>query len=159
MSRGIFDWSPHFAHQFCEYLDMSTHITAVWLFQCTTMGIMNGQTGLRLEIIAYNAHCKLTFEAWVGIYFWLTSSSLWVFGYVHSYQSCLTVPIYHYGYNGWSDRVEIGIHCLQCSLQSDFWVISGDIFLTEVFILHTKSVSIWICPLISQQLDCSNVSL
>eukprot|EP00956_Cyclotella_meneghiniana_P041616 scaffold232494_cov46-Cyclotella_meneghiniana.AAC.1 len=44
---------------------------------------------------------------------------LCVFGSTHAIHGSWTVPMSPYEYNEWCQRVQIGIHCLQWSPQSD----------------------------------------
>eukprot|EP00956_Cyclotella_meneghiniana_P003003 scaffold3684_cov64-Cyclotella_meneghiniana.AAC.2 len=57
---------PHFSHQDCVCLDCYKHFTAAGPFQCLIMSIMNGETGLRLEFIVLNCHCRMNFESRMG---------------------------------------------------------------------------------------------
>ena len=53
---------------------------------------------------------------------------LCVYGSFCTPHRSLTVPMPHYEYNEWWDKVEIGIHCPQWSPLADFWVAGGKIF-------------------------------
>ena len=55
--------------------------------------------------------------------------------------------------------VEVGIHYLQWSPQADYRVKGGLNFDNLAPALRTKIVTTGVCTLISQQLDCSNISL
>ena len=57
----------------------------------------------------------------------LSISRLWVFASVRPYHSSLTVPMSHYEYNKWINKVEIGIYSLSWSLQAEVWAMVGDI--------------------------------
>eukprot|EP00956_Cyclotella_meneghiniana_P026864 scaffold59144_cov41-Cyclotella_meneghiniana.AAC.1 len=56
----------HLSPQDCECLDQCVQFTAAGLVQCLSIDILNGETRLRLELLVYNGHGKLTLESWVG---------------------------------------------------------------------------------------------
>ena len=56
------------------------------------------------------------------------TAELWTIGQVDASHSSWTVPMSHFKYNEWWDKVEIGIHSLQWSPQAQFWVMGGEIF-------------------------------
>ena len=91
----------------------------------------------------------------------LFTPRLCAFGSQHPYHSSLTVPMSHYMYAEWWYMVEIGIHCLQWSLITTHWLLieRWSQFQLQFPTFHTQIVCIWITTSISQQLDCSNVSL
>ena len=108
-------------------LESSLHITVAWLFQCLLICIINGETRLRLEFIAYNGLNNTPFEPWFGrnlachvpTFHTKNVSS----GILAAYHCHLTVPMSPYMYNKWLDKVENGIHCLQWSQQANFWAV------------------------------------
>ena len=59
---------PHYSStQHCVCLDQCTLLdTAAWLPQCLIMGLLNGMTGFRLDLIVYNGVNNTTFESRVG---------------------------------------------------------------------------------------------
>eukprot|EP00956_Cyclotella_meneghiniana_P004117 scaffold5029_cov36-Cyclotella_meneghiniana.AAC.1 len=67
MGGGNFSSSTsHIPHQDCVCLDQCLLFTAAGLVQCLNIDLMNGETRLRLELLVYNGHRKLTLESWVG---------------------------------------------------------------------------------------------
>ena len=50
------------------------------------------------------------------------------FGLILAIHSISTLPISHYKYNEWFDKVDIWVHHVQPSPHPGFWVIGGDSF-------------------------------
>eukprot|EP00956_Cyclotella_meneghiniana_P034835 scaffold108587_cov75-Cyclotella_meneghiniana.AAC.2 len=55
--------SMYIPHQDWVCLDQCMQFTAAGVFQWLSIDIMNGETRLRLELIVYNGHHKLTLES------------------------------------------------------------------------------------------------
>ena len=56
----------------------------------------------------------------------LFTPRLSLFGWMHPHHRSLTVLMSLYEYDKWSDKVEMGIHCLQWSQQAQKLVEGGD---------------------------------
>ena len=89
----------------------------------------------------------------------LSTPRLCVFGSYDTIHFSWTVPMSHYKYNEWWDKHKIGIHCHQGSPQADFWVTGGGKAGLVLPTFSTKIVCVGLLTAISQQLNCSNVSL
>ena len=109
----------YLSHQDWVSLDPFNEITSAWPFQCLIICIMNGWTRLRLEFIIHNHHHTLTFESQVvtisGSCPLCFTPRLSEFGLIQAIHISLTLPMSHYKYNEWLDKVEIGINCPQPS--------------------------------------------
>ena len=69
---------------------------------------------------------------------------------IHAIHSIPTLPMCHYKYNEWLEKVEIGIHPPQLSLHPSFWVAGGESFSTRpLHFIPTLSVCRMIQPFCS----------
>ena len=154
----------HFPRQDCMSLDWFGQFTASQPFQCLIVSIMNGCARLRFEVIMYNHHHTLTFELWgvtvLTLHRPLRFTPRWgVFGMIQEFHihSTLTLPLSHYKYNEWYEKVEIDIWALkwppQHVLSHGWW---QDQLQYPTF--HTKIVCFGIDSSKWQHLNPSNFS-
>ena len=90
------------------------------------LSMMNGCARLRFDFSIPNHHNTLTFELWLVISLapgprtLVHFSSSWsLFGSIQEFCN-LTLPMSHYKWNGWLEKVEIGIWALKWSPQHVF---------------------------------------
>ena len=152
----------YLSHQDWVSLDPFNEITSAWPFQCLIICIMNGWTRLRLQFIIHNHRHTLTFESQV-----VTISGscplcfiprLSEFGMIQAIHISLTLPMSHYMYNEWLDKVDIGMWFIKWSLLPLFesWVEKKMDWPAPT--CHTKIEWVWTHSIKSHQLDPSNVS-
>ena len=111
----------HFWDQDWVTLDWFRQFTASQPLQCVIVSIMNGCASWRFGFIKYNHHHTVTFGSWAetisveGPYCF--TLRLCVFKLIQQFHSSLTLPMSHYKYNEWLEKVEIGIWALKWSPQ------------------------------------------
>ena len=152
----------HFSQPDWVSSDWFRQFTASQPFQSFTISILNGKTRLRLEFILSNHHHIPTFEsravkisALRSLHF---TPRLSKYRLIEPFHISLTLPISHYKYNEWLDKVEIGVWALKWSPQPVFWSWVGTnlawpkpTFCTQIECVLTDSGN-------SQHLYLSNLS-
>ena len=124
---------PYISYQDRACRDWFCHFTASPPFQSLFTSIMNGLTWLRLVYGHRNGRHNL-FSKSERVQIWLAAHCLlfeprlcgcWLIQAIHSIP---TIPIYHYKYNEWLEKVETGIHHPQPSPHPGFWVAGDENF-------------------------------
>ena len=122
--------SPYISYQDRACRDWFSHFTSSQPFQSLYISIMNGLTWLRLVYGRWNDHHNLfssseRVQIWLGPHL-LFAPRLCVYWLIHAIHSIPTLPMYHYMYNEWLEKVEIGIHPPEPSPHPCFWVAGGE---------------------------------
>ena len=123
---------PYISYQDRAGRDWFSHFTASQPFQSLFISILNGLTWLRLVYGHRNGHNNLfssseRVQIWIGpcLLFEPKLCGCWLIEAIHSIP---TIPMCHYNYNEWLEKVDIGIHPPPPSSHSGFWVMGDENF-------------------------------
>ena len=101
---------------------------------------------VEIGVCALKWSLQSIFQPWEGtnsawpIYL-LFKPKLCLYWLIQAIHSIPTLPMCHYKYNEWLEKVEIGIHPPQPSPHSNFWVEGGEIWIQGPYVSH----QVWVC--------------